>query len=115
MAGAKLEDTMTDSGPDHYYDPRFHKIIEDNIAIIRTGVSTNTLALKTYHAELYKGQFYSLLTEYRIPVYLHWITLRLNNLTSPHDYAGSLTILLPDFTIVENLLNTFRTRYKTIT
>lgn len=112
MAGLKLEDTIPDAGADHYYLPAFRIMIEDNLDIIRKSTGTRVLALKSYHAQLYKGQFYSLLTEYKIPPFLHWIMLRVNKLTSPHEYDGALSVLIPDFKIVENLLNVFRTRYK---
>jgi hypothetical protein len=115
MAGSKLEDAVPDAGSDFYYDKAFRRVIEDNLDIIRKSPNTHALALKPYHAELYKGHFFSLLYEYKIPVYLHWIMMRLNYMSNPSDYTGLLTVFIPDFRIVENLLNTYRTRYKTIT
>lgn len=115
MAGSKLEDTIPDAGSDYYYDKGFRRVIEDNLNIIRASRNTNALALKPHDAELHKNQFYSLLHQYKIPVYLHWIMMRVNYLTHPGEYSGQLTVFIPDFNIIENLLNVYRTRYKSIT
>lgn len=114
MGTTRLEDAIPDTGSNYYYEQGFRKVIEDNLAILRNSPYTQSLSLKPYHASLYKNQLYSLLTEYKIPVYLHWIMMRLNGMSHPNEYEGVEILYIPDFKMVENLLNTYRSRYKAV-
>ncbi len=116
MAGSPLEDSMTDDGPEVYYNLDFRNVIEDHLELIKKAARTSYIGVDVFLANVNKGSFYSLLSQLSTPIpkQLHWITLRLNGLTSPHEYDGRTSILLPDNEYIETLVRTFLSKKKSL-
>lgn len=114
MAGKPLEDLLNNDGPEVYYRKDFRDVIEDHLLLLTKAPQTQPLSLEPFLAELNKGNFYGLLIQLKIPKQLHWITLRVNGLTTPSGYTGDTYVLVPDNDYVERLVSSFLTKQKTI-
>ena len=95
-------------GEVNVYSSGFRNLIENHLPMLRQDASTTLVSLIPYDEYRYVGDFYSLLHHLKVTQDLFWITLRLNNLHSPINYAGDLQhIVIPSKTKIKSLL----TRY----
>lgn len=100
-----LYEQLNSDGVAIFYDPEFRKVIEAHIPYMRNMATQFPLKLTDSDANRYDGDFYGLLVKLgSVPAYLHWITLRLNGMTSPHEYTRDMKILLvPDPNFIQKL------------
>lgn len=111
--GSPLASEMEHDGPSIYYDETFRNMIEFHLDWLRTRVSTVTAQVPGNLLLRHEYNFYGLLYELKIPAHLHWIILRLNGLTDPHEYRSHMTqIYIPDNADINTLRTTFSTVHK---
>lgn len=92
-----------------YYSVGFRQIIEDHLEYLRNNGAIQQLPVNVQDGNMWSGDYYGLLTYLNIPLEMHYITLRVNGMTSPTDYDGSvLQILLPDSDVTDALLQQYR-------
>lgn len=93
-----------------WYTQEFRNVLEDHITFIRNNKPT-AQALDANQVIKYRFDFFSLLSEYNIPSYMHWITMRVNGLKSSIDDFSMLeNILCPDPTILNQILQHYHSR-----
>lgn len=104
MAGTPLHELIRDDGALTYYDEDLRLALELHIPyLLKNGRSTQ-VPIEPHKAARHEYDFYSLLLDLHIPPYLHWITLRINNMTSPSEYSRDmLSVFIPNPQIIENL------------
>ena len=88
------------------YNPKVIQKLEDFRTILITDKTTRLEIVSNQVANKYKGDFYGLLLDLRVPLDYHWTTMRLNGYTTPEDYQGTeLMIYIPSTTIIDNLVS----------
>ena len=98
-------------GNDYYYTDEFRNILEDHLNYIRGHKNTIVMRLETHDMIKNNNDLYSLFMEKNIPLDLHWITLRLNNLTSPFLNRQELEyILIPDVGVIQQIFGAYHSR-----
>ena len=108
-----IDQLMSAPGPDVIYEEGFRLLIEDHMTYLREHVTTATLSVEGSMAYKYVGDLSGLLTHYQIPRFLHWIIMRMNNMTSNSDLLESTTsLIIPDQSTVSKLSSTYRTKNK---
>ncbi len=92
----------TDNGPEVYYDNNFRATLDTHLEYLRKHQTTSVQQITPIDLDLYKGDFYGFLSSKGTPKYLHWIILRLNDMTSPLDFTPEMSIILiPDYQTVD--------------
>lgn len=105
----RLSDDTDKQGDIAFYDENFMTVIEQNMQYIRNAVSNadglrNASEISPAEAVACHGDFRKVCVHLGIPLYLHWVTARLNGLTAYEDYDSSLTtILIVDESILHRL------------
>ena len=103
---------MENYGPDNYYDSKFMDVLEKNIPYLNTQIE-KTVDVEEYIAEKYQGDYFGLLTYYRIPKQYRWITMRVNGLLSPTDSdINTKVINIPNFDKVAVILSIHKSQNK---
>ncbi len=93
-----------------YYNPKFCRIIEGYLPYIRNNADNKILPIDPHDLYKYEGDFYGLLDAMDVSRKLHWITLRVNNLTNPTEFGDSLqVIIVPSTQLISNILQKFTT------
>jgi hypothetical protein len=99
-----IESLMVDAGPDVFYDPAFRNVLEDHIPFLRERHST-LMILKPDESYQWRGDLYGLLHMKGMARQYHWLIMRLNAMTTPRDFnEDTLTLLVPNFTVIEQIL-----------
>lgn len=102
-----------DFGDDVYYDSGLRIDLEDHMTYLRTHPSTTKVIVDPVYAYKYAGDLSSLLLHYNVPIYLHWVIMRLNNFTSFADSTDKLsTLLIPDTSEIERIRRSYQTQHK---
>lgn len=93
-----------------YYSKGFRVILEDHMTFLRTHPNTKPVEVTPGEAYRYESDFYGLLTYKAIPMHLHHLILRMNNMMNPaHVTADLKYFLLPDQSVVSRLLSVYKT------
>lgn len=104
-----LDELMIAPADIAYYDAGFRTVLEDHLSYFRTHPTTTIQTLQASDVFVHEFDFYGLLRKMGIPPELHYVTMRLANLTSPNDSFKHLEMLLvPDLTEVNKRLQMFR-------
>lgn len=113
MATQPLWKKLTDDTPTIYYTEAIMNMLEQHIPYLLQGNRTTTIQVEVQRAHQYEYDFYGLLLTFNIPRWMHWITMRLNGMTSPDEYRATMTsILIPDSTVLERLKSVESTVFK---
>lgn len=92
-----------------YYEDAWRDVIEFHLPLISSTGNNTTIPVVDSDTIKYQFDFFGLLQEYGIPVWLHWITMRLNGLGAPTEYDGSLrTLVIPDNQMVKQILAVYQ-------
>lgn len=89
----KLSSMLIQSDPT-YQDQRFNEFLETHLEFLLKNKSRLTFQVDPDVGDKYIGDFYGLLTHFRIPIDQHYITMRLNEFISPSDYTGNPIIII---------------------
>ena len=96
--------------PTDYLSEGFKRLLEDHIPYIKS-TRLQAYAITEEQNERAVGDFYSLLLEEKVPIELHWITLRINDMTTPADYKGNYAqFAVPAISTISSLLQKYRAR-----
>ena len=105
----RLQDRLEEPGPAVYYEPGFRQIVEDHLTYLRGHETTEKNSIRPRVAHGCQGDFYCVLSYYGIPREHHWLTLRVNGLTSPLDYDSTMDqMLLCSPTTISRLVKMYR-------
>jgi hypothetical protein len=92
-----------------YYTPAWRNNIEFHLAWLLASAGTSTFAVADSDTIKYQFDFYGLLQAYNMPVWTHYIILRMNNLLAPTDYDGTLSIItIPSTGTVNRILSVYQ-------
>lgn len=92
------------------YTTAFRDMIEDHIPELCCGDNSVMLNIESSHAQEAEGDFYTLMYIYSVPPDCHWVSLRMNGLTSPEQYRHDMIhVLIPRPDYVNALLKRFKT------
>jgi len=95
---------MLQSGPNIYYTAELRRVLEDHLTYLKNHASTNVIGIEPIKAYKYEFDLYSLLNEYNVPMHLHWLVMRMNDMTTPTEATKSIDhLLVPDFRTVERI------------
>lgn len=109
----KLLNSLIDPGADVYYTAEFRNVLEDHMTYLRNHAENTVLSIEPNIGYKYLGDLAGVLHHYRIPYQLHWVVMRMNNMTSPIDYRDTmLTLDIPSFSAVDKLRTTHKTQSK---
>jgi hypothetical protein len=92
-----------------FYSNEFRNLIENHLQILKnTSKVTSSTPIDGIKEIKYRGDFNGLLMSIDIPIHLHWVTMRMNDLAGPTDYQGNLDIILiPDVNYIDFLYRRF--------
>jgi hypothetical protein len=106
----KIDSLMVSPGASIYYDADFRNVLEDHMTYLRQHSSTAQIDVEATKAIKYQFDLFGLLREYRVPEQLHWLTMRMNNMTSPTDATADISsLLVPDHTEVGRIAQAHQT------
>lgn len=109
---ASINSLMGEDGSDEYYNEHFRNCIEDHLQYLNKDGNYTVVNFDNGTAYKYENDFIGLLISLNIPKRLHWITLRLNGLTSPIQYDGTVNFVkTPTESILEELRTTWVATY----
>lgn len=95
---------------DVYYNPAFMKVIEDNLTYLRSTGKVRPVALTNVQCAKYRGDFFGLLIDLQVSLQYHHMVMRVNNYLNPGDFTGEINaIIMPDFTVFEQMKSVFET------
>lgn len=99
-----IDSLAIDPGPQINYDQAFRNVLEDFMSVLRTNAGNAALNIDVNIAYKYESDLFGLLNYYNIQPALHWVVMRMNNLTSPTDYTSSMvSLLLPDSNVINQI------------
>lgn len=111
----RIDDLMTYPGEDIFYDPDFRVVLDSCMTYIRNLPTTKLYILDPQQVYKHEGDLYGLLDEMHIPKQYHYSVMRINGYTSTYDLmADTTTLILPDFTEIDLIASTYKTRNKII-
>lgn len=92
------------------YNTSFRQYIEDHLLYIRTHPTTEIVQIDGGLAYKNSGDFYGLLSDMKVPNFLHWPLLRINDMTNPYSFnEDMLTLVKIDLDLYERLVIMFNT------
>lgn len=95
-----------------YYSESFLLVIEDHLDWLKKANDTKILNISPSEAHAFRWSLSALLFSHNVPVSIHHITARLNNLQSTSDYDGTLfDIYVPSETAINGLASKHRATY----
>lgn len=111
----RLVETLLNSVDTDYSNGKFRLVLEDHLPLIVRSDKTHYLDVSPDEAQHYVNNFYGLLTAMRIEYKYHWIIMRCNGYTNPHDFDGVMgKLLYPDVSMIDSLYGTWRTTYRSL-
>jgi predicted NBD/HSP70 family sugar kinase len=100
-------------GPSVFYDDAFRAVLEDHMTYLRIHPGTTTMAVDPNEAYRWIADLFGLLGSRGVPAYMHWVVMRMNNLTSPTEMGENIrTLLIPDVKVLSVLRNIHNTKAK---
>lgn len=107
----KLTKRIDVSTPELYYDEKFKVLVEQHLTDLKNYKGNTYLTVTPMEMDMWEGNLYGYLVSQRVPVFQHWIIMRMNGMDSTLDFRGDVaTLKLPD---VENI-NRLRELHNTI-
>lgn len=99
-----IDNLMSSEGDQIYYTEAFRNVLEDHMPFFRNHPSTKYVSITPAYAYANDKDFIGLLNTLNVPRYLHWLIMRMNDLSSPQDFDGlTLSIITPDPTLVQRI------------
>ncbi len=101
---------MIDPGAQVYYDPAFRRVLETHLGLLRNMQDTKPVEISNDLAYKYEYDFYGLLQAKNVPEYLHWVVMRVNDMTDPREYLSTMNqFLYPPAEVIENIRRIYAT------
>jgi hypothetical protein len=110
-----LNSLRTDSGASVFYEEGFRVVLESHLTYLRNLNTTIPIQITSDDAYRYEGDLYGLLFMKRIPRELHWVIMRINDMTSPMEAGVDLNFLLiPETGEIDKIRQSYQTTNKII-
>ena len=94
---AKIDQMMTDAGPQVYYSEGLRDVLEDHMTYLRTHPKTQVLSVTPIQAHKYEHDLTGLLNLLGVPMPIHWTVMRMNGLNTLTEVPADLAqLLIPD-------------------
>lgn len=107
-----IDNLMIDAGPDLHYSPEWHTTIESHLRWLIEHPTTVVQNIDPQNAYKYEADLWGLLSNETIPMYMHWIIMRMNGLVTPTDFTADMTtLLIPRVETISSIRNVFSTGY----
>ena len=107
-----INNSAYDEGPSIFYFVYFRAVIEAHVDFLQNHEETRHLYLEPHEVYRYEFDLYGLLMHYKIPPYMHWIVLRMNNLYSMVNFPKDLSeLLIPSDTVINHLRQIYQTTH----
>lgn len=104
----QVDTLMVGTGEPMYYEQGFRNVLEDHLNFLVTHPQTVARQVDSSLAYRYEYDFYGLLQFYGVPEHLHWLHMRMMNMTNPMQMTRGLTyFLVPNPDIVERLRSNY--------
>lgn len=104
-----IHQKMFDPRDDIYYNTEFRRFLETYMHYIRDHKQTKVEDIDPHDAYKYEGDFYGLLQKIGVQPNIHWLVMRVNDLTNPNEAGEKTTrILLPDEALLSRLSQIFQ-------
>jgi hypothetical protein len=101
---------MFDSGPSVYYTDGFRQVLEDHMTYLRQHQSTQLMSVSPQAAWENDQDLFGFLQVVNLQPQLHWVTMRMNNFSSPTEFGTSVTqLLIPSSVVLEQLRSAYMT------
>ncbi|MND14836.1 hypothetical protein D3C81_193450 [compost metagenome] len=95
---------LADAGATVYYDQAFRRVLETHMGLLRNLQETRYIEIEKHLAYKYEFDFYGLLQELKIPMNLHWVIMRVNNMVDPREFKSTMErFLFPPAEVVDNI------------
>lgn len=108
-----LESLMVDPGPNVDYSPEFRNVLEDHMGYLRSHPDTIPLTITPDDAYRFEFDLWGVLQKSNVPSNLHWVIMRMNNYTSPTEFAHTDTVLLvPNPDVIDMIRQTHLTTHR---
>ena len=109
----KLLNQLIEPGAEVYYSAEFRNVLEDHMTYLREHSENSVQSIEPNIAYKYIGDLTGVLHHYRVPYHLHWVVMRMNNMTSPVDYRDTmLSLIIPSFSAVDKIRAAHKTQSK---
>mgnify|MGYP001325834188 CR=1 FL=1 len=96
--------SMSSDGPAAYYSADMRVMLELHIPYLLANQRSTLIPIDPNDAHRYEYDLAGLLLKYSVPAQLHWIVMRLNNMTSPIEFTSAVTgLYIPDPNVIERL------------
>lgn len=109
----RLTSKIDVSTPDVFYDSRFKLLIEQHLNALIEFKGNTYLTLTLLEMEVWRGNLYGYLFSQGVPVFQHWIIMRMNKMDSTLDFHDDYEkIILPSAEQINKLRELFNTVHK---
>lgn len=109
----RLSSTIDVSTADTFYDARFKLLLEQHLEMLKKSKGGNFMTVTPHDNEVWQGNLFGYLQSKNVPVYQHWIIMRMNGMDSTLDFHGDYAqLLLPDAESISRLRELFNTVHK---
>lgn len=103
------------SAPAVYYDDRFKMMIEQHLTALIAHKGNTYLKVTPLDMEVWQGNLYGYLYSEQVPVFQHWLIMRMNGMDSTLDFDGDFTnLILPDIEQINRLRDLFNTVHRIV-
>jgi hypothetical protein len=104
---------MLDPGADIFYEDGLRNVLEDHMTYLRGHKDTQIMAVDPMQVYVHKFDLIGLLNVLRIPMYLHWVVMRMNKIDTFTQVPSDLTqLLVPSTREVSMIQQTYTTTYR---
>lgn len=105
---------FSNPGDAQWYTDAFRNVLEDHLTYLRNSPETTVQIVEPIYLIKYRFDLFSLFRFYGLRDYMHWVTMRVNDLNSPtDDISQLLTYLVPSETILSQILQHYNSRNRT--
>jgi len=106
----KIDELLFSEGSADFYDPSFRFTLESHVAYLRASRQTYVINVQPHDTVVYNQDLFGFLNQAKVPAYLHWLVMRMNNFFSPYDFNSEcVSLKIPSSKEVE----VFRQSWKT--
>lgn len=110
-----LDNLAKTSGDPMAYNPSFRNNIESHLPWLLANSISTVISITSQQLLEFQGDFYGLLFSINIPKQYHYFVLRFNGFKAMSDFTtASTTLVMPDFTIFDQMLAVYKTKTLTI-
>lgn len=104
---------LADAGTAIDYDQGFRAVLEDHMTYLRKHPKTTMIMIQPGDAYKYEFDLFGLLTLYGVKRSMQWVTMRMNDYTTPMQATVELeSLIVPSETVINQIRQTHQTSHK---